>query len=54
MVLFIMRAKSARHGRLAARVSQLLHKVLTTDDDRQKEAAVAEAKAIFATRPDPD
>ena len=37
------------NAELAARVSHLLHTVLTTDDDGEKEAAKAEAKAIFTT-----
>ena len=32
---------------LAARITQLLHTVLATDDDKQQEAAEAEAKQIF-------
>jgi hypothetical protein len=35
---------------LAARIQQLLHVVLTTDDDKQEAAAEAEAKEIFVKR----
>jgi hypothetical protein len=39
-----------RDPALAARIPQLLHTVLATDDDKQKEAADAEAKQIFLRR----
>jgi hypothetical protein len=35
---------------LAARIQQLLHVVLTTDDEKQEEAAEGEAKEIFTKR----
>jgi hypothetical protein len=35
---------------LRARIQQLLHVALTTDDEKQEEAAEAEAKEIFAKR----
>jgi preprotein translocase subunit SecD len=35
---------------LRARIQQLLHLTLTTDDDKQEEAAEAEAKEIFTKR----
>jgi hypothetical protein len=35
---------------LAARIQQLFHVVLTTDDEKQEAAAVAEAKEIFMKR----
>jgi hypothetical protein len=50
VALLFFPQRQPRDPGLAARVSQLLHTVLTTDDDKQKATAEAAAKEIFLTR----
>lgn len=47
---FLLFQQSGGDALLRARIQQLLHVVLTTEDDKQEEAAEAEAKEIFTKR----
>jgi hypothetical protein len=50
IMIFLLFQQERGDAPLAARVQQLLHVVLTTDDEKQEEAAEAEAKDIFTKR----